>query len=110
VHINGGEAFKVYKNYVKLERLEKGMLGAKWENIYERLLPSYGMESGSTTAPTTGVYEEAGDFSANIEGLMELLKNDGKKYEYRITVKVCSATGEMDEGDISAEFELSDFY
>ena len=31
--------------------------GAKWENIYERLLPEYGMESGNTTAPTTGVYD-----------------------------------------------------
>ncbi len=109
LHINGGEKFKIYKNYVKLERREKNAHGSEWENIFERLMPSYGTESGNTTAPTTGVYDGEGSFAANIDGLAELLENDGADCEYRITVKVCSHAGEMDEGDISIKFDLNDF-
>ena len=57
---------------VKLERKKKMTFGAKWENIYERLLPEYGMESGNTIAPTTGVYDGEGNFVAEIDGLAEL--------------------------------------
>jgi hypothetical protein len=109
VHINGGEDFKVYKNYVKIERREEGLFGAKWENIYERLLPEYGMESGNTTAPTTGVYDGEGNFVAEIDGLAELLADEEDMYEYRITIKVCSPDGAPDEGDIAIKFDPKNF-
>jgi hypothetical protein len=109
VHINGGEDFKVYKNYVKIERRSKTESGAKWENIFERLLPSYEIESGNVVLPTTGVYSGKGDFVAEIEGLARLLESDGAEYEYRITVKVCSPKGAPDEGNVSAKFEPKDF-
>lgn len=108
VHINGGEDFRIYKNYVKLERRIKGLSGAVWENIYERLLPVYELESGNTLAYTTNIYEGEGDFAVNISGLDELLieyKDGYIPYEYRITVKVCSPSGEYDEGDISVKFD-----
>jgi len=108
VHINGGEDFRVYKNYVKLERRIKGLSGAMWENIYERLLPVYELESGNTLVHTTNIYEGEGDFAVNINGLDELLieyKDGYIPYEYRITVKVCSPSGEYDEGDIAVKFD-----
>lgn len=101
VHINGGEDFKVYKNYVKLERRLRGEENGEWENIFERLLPSYN-PNGIT--PTTGIYEGEGSFSANIENLGALLAEDQGEFEYRVTVKVCSPEGEMDEGSVSAVF------
>lgn len=107
--INGGEKFKVYKNYVKLERKKKMTFGAQWETVYERLMPSYGMESGSTTAPTTGVYDGEGSFVAEIDGLAELLVSEAVDCEYRITVKVCSPEGELDEGDITVKFDPKNF-
>lgn len=110
VHINGGEDFRVYKNYVKLERRIKGLSGAVWENVYERLLPVYELESGNTLAYTTDIYEDEGDFAVNIEGLEKLLivyKDGYMPYEYCITVKVCSPSGEYDEGDIAVKFEPS---
>jgi hypothetical protein len=109
LHINGGEEFKVYKNYVKLERKKKMTFGAKWENIYERLLPEYGMESGNTTAPTTGVYDGEGNFVAEIDGLAELLAGEAADFEYRITIKVCSPKGAPDEGDITVKFDPKNF-
>ena len=109
VHINGGEDFKVYKNYVKIERREEGLFGAKWENIYERLLPALDVEVGAPVIPTTGIYEGAGDFAANIECLAGLLADEEDMYEYRITVKVCSPEGELDEGDITVKFDPKSF-
>ena len=101
VHISGGEDFKVYKNYVKLERRVRGEESGAWENIFERLLPSYN-PNGIT--PTTGVYEGEGSFSANIENLGDLLEDEQGVFEYRVTVKVCSPAGEMDEGSVCAVF------
>ena len=94
---------------IKLERKKKMTFGAKWENIYERLLPEYGMESGNTIAPTTGVYDGEGNFVAEIDGLAELLAGEAVDCEYRITVKVCSPKGELDEGDITVKFDPKNF-
>ena len=106
MHIVGGEDFKVYSDYVKLERREKESTATPWETIFERQIPTWDMTSG-TYVSTTGVYKNEGDFSVNIYELMGLLES---KYEYRITVKVCSPSGELDAGDVSAVFTLSDFY
>jgi hypothetical protein len=114
VHINGGEDFKVYKTYVKIERREKGRECARWIYVYERGMPSYEMASGNTVAYTTGVYEGECDFAIDFDrSLWGILSVDGmlnSQYEYRVTVKVCSPSGELDAGDVSAVFSLSDFY
>lgn len=106
MHIVGGEDFKVYSDYVKLERREKGSAATPWKTIFERQIPTWDMTSG-TYVSTTNVYENEGDFSVNIYELIGLLES---KYEYRVTIKVCSPSGELDAGDVSAVFSLSDFY
>ena len=67
------------------------------------------MESGNTTAPTTGVYDGEGNFVAEIDGLAELLADEEDMYEYRITIKVCSPEGAPDEGDITVKFDPKNF-
>ncbi|MBQ9745773.1 MAG: hypothetical protein IJW21_03005 [Clostridia bacterium] len=104
VHIEGGESFMVYKNAVRLERMPAGEDGAEWEKIFDRTVFEYHSD-GSTLTPTTGVMEGGGDFTSNIEGLGAMLSQDtAGKYKYRITLTVCSAEGEQDFGEVSAEF------
>jgi hypothetical protein len=67
------------------------------------------MESGNTIAPTTGVYDGEGNFVAEIDGLAALLAGEAVDCEYRITVKVCSPNGELDEGDITVKFDPKNF-
>ncbi|MBQ8404744.1 MAG: hypothetical protein IJX55_10060 [Clostridia bacterium] len=102
LHIFGGEDFCVYENYVKIERLDTSSQFAEWQTVFERLIAQYG---GGTYAPKTDVISGAGDFTSEIETLSQILAgNEAGNYKYRITIKVCSPTGEMDGGDVSAEF------
>ena len=105
VHIFGGEDFRVYKNYVKIERIDTFEQFAQWHTVFERLMTQYG--GGYATNPTTDVINTEGDFTSEIENLNQILAGDEEgRYKYRITIKVCSAAGKEDEGDISTEFTL----
>ena len=110
LHIVGGEEFKVYKNYVKLERLDISAKDAEWATVFERLMPVYSFDAGYATAPTTDVINGEGNFTTEIEKLSGIFAdNKTEGYKYRITVKVCSPEGKMDEGDVTAIFEMNDF-
>ena len=101
VRINGGEYFRVYKNYVKLERVCEG---AEWEPVFERTIFEH-HSIGGTSTPMTGIIDTEGDFTSEIDILSAIFAQDeGVEYRYRITVKVCSAEGEQDFGNITAEF------
>ncbi len=105
VHIFGGEDFRVYKNYVKIERIDTSSRFAEWHTVFERLMTQYG---GGTDTPRTDVISGEGDFTSEIENLGRIFEGDEAGiYKYRITLKVCSAFGEADEGNISAEFTLN---
>lgn len=107
IHVNGGEDFKIYESYVKLERKIKADPNGKWRTVYERLLPVY---NASGTVPTTIVYKGFGDFSVNINNLQKYInESETGFYTYRVSVMVCTPTGEMDAGEISAEFDAEDF-
>lgn len=104
VHIFGGEDFRVYKNYVKIERIDTSEQFAQWHTVFERLMTQYG--GGYATSPTTDVINGEGDFTSEIDKFSEIFAgNETGKYKYRITVKVCSPN-KTDEGNISAEFTL----
>lgn len=101
VRVNGGEDFRIYKNYVKLERMRDG---GEWENVFERTVFEH-HSVGGTATPVTGIIETEGEFTSEIDILSAIFAQDElAEYRYRVTVKVRSAEGEQDFGDVTAEF------
>jgi hypothetical protein len=101
VRINGGEDFRIYKNYVKIERISEG---TEWDTVLERTIFQH-HSTGGTSTPMTEIIETEGEFTSEIDRLSAIFAQDEiGEYRYRITVKVCSAEGDQDFGDITAEF------
>ena len=95
----GEKRFMIYKNYVKLERMNES---GEWEILMEGSVFEY-TSRGDTLLPRTDVIEKTGEYTFTDSVLMDILSQNTEG-KYRITVKISTDAREYDFGDVSAEF------